>query len=403
MKKIFSFLFIIFGSLIAFQTSALTLSPAKIEIDGDPGSVLSGVINLYNEQENTEIFYTSSENFEPGDDSGTPRFIGAEGGLATWISTQESVSLNPQERAEVPFKIAIPAGTEPGGYFAALFFGNQPQSDAGQVSIGGRIGVLILLRVNGDISENGETTFGTKDNNNFFDTTPVSFEYRFSNNGGDRVVPRGDIVIKNIFGTETATLKANEIDGSVLPGSGRRFTTVWGEENTFTFFEKIKHQMKNFHFGYYTAHLNLGWGVSQQTSHNTTSFFMVPWQLLLIILALIGFVLFVLKKILKSYKAALIKEIQKQQSLQGLTDVEQETVQEQNVDVEAQNQESVISPEVPVKEDDSEELVEESEEGIELDSSNNNDKDEEVEKVISVDVISDENTKKETAEDVIPG
>ncbi len=328
MKKIFSFLFIFLASLIAFQASALTLSPAKIEIDGDPGSVLSGVINLYNEQENSEIFYTSFENFEPGDDSGTPRFIGANDGLATWMSAQESISLVPQERAEVPFKITIPAGTEPGGYFAALFFGNQPQNNDGQVSIGGRIGVLVLLRVNGDISENGETTFSTKNNNKFFDATPVSFEYRFSNNGGDRVVPKGDIVIKNIFGTETATLKANEIDGSVLPGSGRRFTTLWGEEQSLNFFEKIKHQIKDFHFGYYTAHLNLGWGLSQQTSHNTTSFFMLPWQLLVVLIAIVSLFLFTIKKILKSYRAAIIREIQKQQNSANPVNMDSQKINE---------------------------------------------------------------------------
>ena len=55
------------------------------------------------------------------------------------------------QRAVVPFLITIPQNAEPGGYFAAVFLAVRSQKlvGGGQVSVGGKIGVLILLRVSG--------------------------------------------------------------------------------------------------------------------------------------------------------------------------------------------------------------------------------------------------------------
>ena len=77
--------------------------------------------------------------------------------------------------------------------------------------------------------EAGITEFGTTDSKTLHFGLPVGFSYKFSNSGGDRVVPLGDIVIKNTFGGTAATISANQNEGSVLPGSARRFQTVWGE------------------------------------------------------------------------------------------------------------------------------------------------------------------------------
>lgn len=288
---------LILASLSApFFASALTVSPARLEISGDPGQTLRGEILLFEEAE-TEIaktYYVSFENFEPRGDSGAPYFIGAKDGLATWISATDAVSVSSAGETKVPFTISIPSSAKPGGYFAAVFFGTQPPAGSGgQVSVGGKVGVLVLLRVNGEIEEKGGLLeFGLKGESRFVSTPPIILEYRLNNEGGDRVVPRGTITLLNTFRFKAEELNANKNEGSVLPGSARRFEVFSGEERplddsgnpvTLGFFDSAKAQLKDFKFGWYTAKLDIEWGETKQSAQDSYHFFVIPWQALIIL------------------------------------------------------------------------------------------------------------------------
>ena len=311
---------------IASPAFALTVSPARVEITGDPGATLQGEIELFNEQEGTRTFFTSFENFEPSGDSGAPHFIGAKDGLATWIQSDSKVILESGKRSVVPFSITIPQNAEPGGHFAAIFFGSQEPgaTGGGQVSVGGKIGVLVLLRVSGDVAEGGGLLeFIAKDKQRFFSALPVTFTYRLNNTGGDRVVPLGEIKIKNTLRMNSATLLANKNEGSALPGSARKFEVTWGEISQPTntteqktespgFFEMAGKQWSDFHFGWYTANLNLTWGATNQTANASYSFFVIPWQLLLIILIIAVIIGFLGKIGLKKYNRRIIAQAQQQ-------------------------------------------------------------------------------------------
>ncbi len=309
MKKItYTFLILIISIGFFHKAEALTVSPAKIEVVGDPGSVLSGELEIFNEQDETKIFYTSYENFEPSGDSGAPYFVGGGSGLATWIETQSELTIGAGERTVVPYKITIPENAAPGGYFSAIFLGNQPPVSSGssEVTIGGKIGILVLLRVSGDIEEKGGLlSFETKDQKRFFTSLPISFEYKLNNLGGDRVVPAGEVKIKNSFWLTTANLLANKNEGSVLPNSSRKFEVTWQEEQEnkkkkedvaqeekLNFFQMAGKQAKDFHLGLYTAKLNITWGETNQTAKDSYLIFVFPWQLLsivFIILIVVGF------------------------------------------------------------------------------------------------------------------
>ena len=290
--------------IIEAQTAAaLTISPVKIEVSGDPGQTLRGELELLNEQAQVKTFFSSFENFEPSGDTGSPKFIGAEGGLATWLGTQPAVTVATGETVKVPFTITIPADAEAGGYFAAIFWGEQDPSiqAAGEVAIGGKLGVLILLRVNGDIVEEaGITEFGIADSRKLQFALPVNFSYKFSNSGGDRVVPLGDITIKNTFGRVSAAIPANINEGSVLPGSARRFQAMWGAVATASttdgFFTSAKKQLTDFHFGFYNAKLSVVYGATNQVATDSVWFIMFPWQLLVLCLAGLLLAIVFLKK-----------------------------------------------------------------------------------------------------------
>ena len=299
---------------------ALSLSPARIEIESDPGTTVQAKIQVLNEQSETKTFYTSFANFEAMGDGGTPNFTDDKTGLASWITTNESViTLKAGEQKIVPITITIPKNTTPGGYFAATFFGSAPNSsDTTQVSIGSKIGSLVLLRVSGDIKEAaGLSEFNTENGKKFYNTLPVNFVYKFRNDGGDRVHPNGEIKIKSFGLIRRARLNGNPVDGNILPGSTRKFTVTW-EKNSMelkkdlnpvaSFFQSVKYQWKNFAFGYYSANLKLAYGTKLATVSSKTSFFVFPWQLLLCILVLLFIVYKTGKTLLRKYNAHIISK-----------------------------------------------------------------------------------------------
>jgi hypothetical protein len=288
----------IFG--LTSQAFALTISPVKVEVSGDPGQTLTGEIELFNEQMDTKTLFSSFENFEPSGDTGSPKFTSGDTGLATWMSITPQVVLKSSETKKVPYSITIPPDAEPGGYFSAIFWSeyNPAVTDESVVSIGGKLGVLILLRVNGDIKEAaGISSFGIEDEAWWYSQLPINFVYRFNNQGGDRVVPLGDIVIRNTFGGLTATLPANATEGSVLPNSIRKFQSQWGvtppatEEQTFLL--TVNKQFSDFHFGRYTANVSVLYGQENQVASDSFTFYIIPWQLLLVsLIPILAFVLF---------------------------------------------------------------------------------------------------------------
>lgn len=304
------------------SVSALTISPVKMEMYGDPGQTLRGELILFNEQDETKTFYSSSENFEARGEIGTPFFLPEKVGLATWIKTQEQVTLKPKKTKTIPFSIQIPKNAESGGHFAAILWGTTPTqaTQGGQVAVGGKLGVLVLLKVSGETKEGGGLLeFGGEDKQKFFSSLPIIMAYRFNNTGGDRVVPTGEIQINNIFGFISATLSANKNNGNVLPGSARKFEVIWeqtqkdaaqepffGGTDATGFFEIAGRQWKEFHFGWYTAHLNLIW--AGQTATEKYGFFIIPWQLILIIFITFVIVGFLGRMGLKRYNRWIIAQ-----------------------------------------------------------------------------------------------
>lgn len=274
---------------------ALTLSPVRFELAADAGTTVNGEMILMNEATQTTTFYSSFANFEASGETGTPSFVEGKEGLATWMSTTPSVTLDAGESKIVPFSITVPESADPGGNFAAIFWGTTPQGDTTTVSIGAKSGVLVLLRVNGPIDEKGGIIeYNTKDHKKFFTSLPVDFYYRFQNSGNDRIEPEGDIIIKHIFGFTKARVPANRVEGNVLPQSIRKFEASWQSKHAdaaiadlenLGFFGKVKNEWRNFAFGYYTATLDLAYGSDGSMNDAAkTKFWVIPWQLLLVII-----------------------------------------------------------------------------------------------------------------------
>ncbi len=303
-----------------FQVQAMTISPVRLELSGDPGKTVGGFFKVINDEKEPKTLYTVFQNFEAMGETGSPSFVNATEGLATWLQAPDQITINPGETKNIDFSVTVPANAEPGGYFAAIFLGtNAPSAEQNQLAIGSRIGTLLLFRVNGDIQEGGALLeFGTKNKQRWFSALPVNYYYRFQNSGADRVMPRGELIIKNTLGMKTKKLNANPVQGNVLPRSIRRFELWWQKDEAENsapqtrfvpegFFENVKYQWSNFAFGRYKANLNLEYGSQEQKATAAFTIFVFPWQLLTVELVIILLLVFILRFAIKRYNTWVIK------------------------------------------------------------------------------------------------
>jgi hypothetical protein len=292
---------------------ALTISPARAELTGDPGETISQTFLLINEQDHDETFYTSVENFESQGETGTPNFTSSKEGLPGWVTVTDKVVLKKGERVTVPYNIVIPKDADAGGHFAAIFLSTiPPTANNSQVSVGAKVGMLVLLRVTGNIKEGGDLSFfSIKNGNKVLTSLPIDFAYKFRNNGNDREKPEGDIVIKNMLGVESGRVNANPQGGNVLPNSVRRFDVHYGEGDapaiSAPFFDQVKFQWSHLAFGVYFADLSLAYGASGKASSSLT-YYIFPWQLTVVVLVGIFIVVTVLRIALKRYNKWIIKQ-----------------------------------------------------------------------------------------------
>ncbi|MDE2031347.1 MAG: hypothetical protein KGI58_03780 [Patescibacteria group bacterium] len=314
---------IISGVLIfsPHTASALSVSPPRVELQGNPGQTITQDMTLTNDTKSTEIFYSSFANFEAQGETGNPAFVQSKDDLDTWMTTEKSVALKAGQSIIVPVKINIPDSADPGGHFAAVFWGTAPTTvGSSAVSIGAKVGMLILLSVAGDVKEaGGLLSFSTANNQFWYNTLPVSFEYRFKNDGGDRIKPIGQITIHDMVYLPADRLDANIGEGNVLPSSTRRFNVDWiknprskdyvAPTGMFAkFFDQALYEWKNFAVGPYLAKLDLIYGTGAIHTGKSVFIFVFPWQLLICLTIIFIIVFWGGRKLIRRYNNHIIQK-----------------------------------------------------------------------------------------------
>lgn len=277
---------------------AMTVSPPRMEIFADPGENIELSIKLLNETADEVVLYSSTLNFTADEkQEGVPKFYdlpSADSSLANWIKIDKGpISISSGQVKEINFNIDVPQNADPGGHYAAIFFGTEPPggSSGSGIGISGKVGTLLLLNISGDVLEAGKITeFKTQETTLFYDSLPVKFVVNFQNSGNVHLKPQGEIIITNLFGYEAGRLLINEegVSGArnVLPQSSRHFEAEWPsgwiKDYGNNFAGKLGSQWHNFAIGRYSASVELKYGSSSGSKTTGALFFWVfPWQIML--------------------------------------------------------------------------------------------------------------------------
>jgi hypothetical protein len=311
----------------ANDASALTVSPPTYEIGVDPGQSVTTGLKVFNETTQGGTFYFDTQNFTARGEDGEPDFAQetTKTDLASWIQVPPSIDLAPNELKEINFSINVPANADPGGHYAAIFLTTSPGAPgggAGSVGLTGKIGSLVLLRVSGNIVEEGKlSSFSVGNKNNFYDRLPVDFNIRIENPGTVFIKPSGKITISNIFGLKSAELTVNigkmpdgnyKPVGNILSNSARKFESSWIKSDFGSapnnFFDELKFELANFALGRYTAKLDLAYGAKNDKKiAGSLVFWVFPWRIILVGFVMIAVVLLLLIGGIRKYNRWVIK------------------------------------------------------------------------------------------------
>jgi len=314
MKKYFlpSFLALTLGFFLMRPASALTLSPPTAEITAKPGETAEVVVKLYNEGKEALTIEPGVLSFNTANENGQPNFYNDKTGmdLQHWITLPSSLTLAPDETRSVVVTVSVPKSADPGGHYAAVFWGTSPPKVEGSgAGVAGQIAMLLLVDVAGNIKEDAHV-IEFHSLKSVLTHLPADFMVRFQNNGSVHEHPAGDIVIRNIFGRQSATLPFNiqPATGNVLPKSIRRYDLSWTKNVLDKSASEWTNEWRNFAFGRYTAELDATYGAGNTLVIAHTSFWVIPWMVSLVGLAVLIALFFILRSLVGSYNKSIIRK-----------------------------------------------------------------------------------------------
>lgn len=268
----------------SLQTRGLEITPFLLDLDVAKGKEISSQIDLTNRSTAPLIITVSPRDFLPGIE-GQPEFVpdteinDPSFSLATWISLDSvptQFTIQPEEQVTVPFTIRPPANAEDGTHYGALLFSYVGSSATGSASeVQQTVGSILLVRY-GVGRELGETTLKTSSSFQL-STDKITFTNTFKNTGNVHVQPKGDVVVRNIFGQTVATPFVNRDAANVLPRTERSFVNSW--------------LPSSFSFGRYTAESVLIYGRGRLEAKDKQVIWVFPIYLLVVLGIIVSIIL----------------------------------------------------------------------------------------------------------------
>ncbi len=274
-------LLLLLPSSVAAQDGSLsvTVTPPLFQLAIGPGDEWSSVLKIVNKNPYDVTYYAEVMDFEARGELGKGEMIpivdeyNSEDNsfsLASWVTIPTGAIVVPGgQSGEVPFTVKVPPGAEPGGHYAAILVGTQPDlsgSTGSRVAVSSYVTSLLFVKIHGDVDERGRVReFFTKER--IYQVPMAEFVLRFENIGNVHLKPEGNISIYNMWGKSRGTVSFNQRTafGNVLPKSTRRFEFTWqGEQSVFD-------------IGRYSAVITLTYGEEgRQNISATTYFWVIP-------------------------------------------------------------------------------------------------------------------------------
>ena len=283
----------------ANTANTLKVSPLRTDVTADPGDTKVVKIIVTNPS-SSEVSVKPIQNDFVADkaEDGSPAIILDENeyaesnSLKRFLMPLESFNLGAGESTVVDATINVPADAEAGGYFGAVRFAPTSPDGGGQVNMSPSVASLILLRVNGQVTEKLELTDfqvqqANKATNYLFSNQSISMLMRLKNDSKVQLAPFGSVSVqkgdKVVYSTN---FNNSEQKDMVLPSSARRWDVPLKDIEG---------------FGKYTVSATFTYGSSNQTIEASQVFWLIPVPIIIgTVIVLLAVIVIILMLIIRS-------------------------------------------------------------------------------------------------------
>jgi len=226
---------------------------------------------------------------------------------SSWIKVdKQSLKLYSNEYTKLKYTITVPKDVASGEYNAQVFLLSESQkkkietSSAAFADLGA--GPVFLVRV-GQISEKAQVEYFRTDKP-FYEYTPTIFETMYVNKGNSHIKPTGDIVIVNFLGQEVDRITFNQNLQGLLRGTSAIYKDRWNMDNYFT--KNGKLAIGPLKATLYSTYRSENPGFATLTA--TTSYWVLPWKIILAIVIIFTILVKVFKKIMNKENKVIEKD-----------------------------------------------------------------------------------------------
>lgn len=286
----------------AQTTLSVGVSPTSEKITLNPGDEYPGEIVFWNLSSTTTTYRVSVSGFTQVENMpGTAVILTDEEdskslySASSWVSLEkDEVELVPNKNIKIKYTIKVPLDATEGEYNAEIYLLSKEEDTDNSGTYTSAIlgsGVPILIKIGDEYIESAELLSFVSDKK-IYEYPDVIFSTKIKNLGNTHISPMGEISITNIFGQEVDRIPFNGSSQSLLRDSSGIYQDEWYNKAFLSEDNKIM-------FGPMTASLvstyrTISPGFAPLVAE--TTFWIIPWKIILGILVAIVLLILLLRK-----------------------------------------------------------------------------------------------------------
>ena len=298
---------------------SLQVAPSPIAETIVPGTTQTTELNIRNTGTQAETLKMGLQSFKFNQESGEVELLDEEpADVKDWVKFASPVfSVNSGAVFNQKINITTPADAGFAYYFAiTIKRAEQPAPASGQQALEGSVAVFTLLSVDRPDAKRSYEIVEFSSKKRVYEYLPAEFSLTIKNTGNTIVRPAGSIFIQRTSGSNNpvSVLPANPNGSFILPETYRVLSIVWQEG--FPVFEPVKDaenvnpekklnwdfsKAGKFRFGKYVAKVIAIYNDGQRDIpvQAEVSFWVVPWKMMLVFLAVASLIVIGLVSIVK--------------------------------------------------------------------------------------------------------
>src|SRR5437763_4127084 len=142
---------------VAFALPLTAINPVHLDFTAYPGDHLSGSFKFWNGTTEALPIHLEAADFKPQGEEGQILVDGEEdpsNSLKHWVTpTISDLTVAAGEEPTLDFSLDVPANADPGSHWGTLLAITGPQTAGPNTAVSTRLGLLILVRVHGNVRE----------------------------------------------------------------------------------------------------------------------------------------------------------------------------------------------------------------------------------------------------------